>query len=89
MFVNVTKDMKWETDNVLISTNVNKDYVPTEYVETMTDHLSANVQPDFICPRIENNARITTNVNKPECVPMESVPIWTDLSSVTVTKVIN
>ena len=62
-------------DNALISTNVNKDYVPMEYVEIMMDHLSANVQLDFICRLIENNVQIIMNVNKPECVPMGSVPI--------------
>ena len=46
-----------------------------EYVEIMMDHLSANVQLDFICRLIENNVQIIMNVNKPECVPMGSVPI--------------
>ena len=66
-----------------------KVYVPMEGAETKLDHLTANVQLDFTCQLMENNALITMNANKQECVPMESVPTWMGLSSVIAMKASN
>ena len=63
-----------------------KVYVPMEGAGTRLDHLIANVQLDFTSQLMENNALITMNVNKQECVLMESVPTWMGLSSVIVMK---
>ena len=69
--------------------SVGKVFVPMAGAGTKLDHLIANVQLDFISQLMENNALITMNANKQECVPMESVPTWMDLSSVIVMKASN
>ena len=69
--------------------NAEKVYVPMEGVGTKLDHLIANVQLDFTSQLMENNAQITMNANKQECVPMEFVPTWMGHSSVIVLKALN
>ena len=66
-----------------------KVYVPMEGAGTRLDHLIANVQLDFTSQLMENNALTTMNASKQECVPMEFVPTWMGLSSVTIMKVSN
>ena len=53
---------------------------------TKMDPLIVNVRPDFTYPVMADNVQITTNVNRLECVPMASAPIWTALSNVNARK---
>lgn len=80
--VNVTMaTKKLRTVNAKTLMNAKMASVPTGFAGTNRVLLNAIVRPDFICRATENNARITTNANKPECVPTVSAPTWTVLSS--------
>ena len=64
--------------------NVCKASVKEEDAETLKETLNVTALLDFIHLQTKDNVLTTTNVDRLECVPTETVSTWMELSSVNV-----